>query len=634
MKLRFTLQIKLLILIIGVTALVSTILIVQSLVREREIFQTHFKDKATTLALSFDASIGSFEELRNSSKLQSTIYKFLWLYPELVKISIGLPTSTGIEIIASNRAEEIGKNFPKETFEVYQTGKVLSRVLISSEGTKFFSLFTPIHIGGQRAGVYEIVLSLEAEEKAIAARQREVTLTLVGSFFVLILLLSLSFRRMIILPLVEVKKGLEKFKAGDLSWRIIPKSEDEIGDLSRGFNEMAENIERFNQRLKEKLAEATKDLQIKIKELEETRIALMNMLEDIEEARKGAEEEKNKTLAIIENFADGLLVFDKEGKLSLINPQAEQFFGVKSVEVVGKSILELGIFPSIKPIVEIIGKEIRGVFRKEVQIKGSLILEITTIPIMREEEKLGSLIILHDVTREKEIERMKTEFVSISAHQLRTPLSAIKWTLKMFLDGDLGKITKEQREFLEKTYKSNERMINLINDLLNVTRIEEGRYLYRPVLADIVPICQSVIDSYKEEIEKKKLKFEFKRPKELPKVRVDIEKISLAIQNLLENAILYNLPGGKVEISLKLKENKIEFSIKDTGIGIPKDQQKRVFTKFFRAPNAMRMETEGSGLGLFITKNIIEAHGGEIWFESEEGKGTTFYFTLPVARKT
>jgi signal transduction histidine kinase len=301
--------------------------------------------------------------------------------------------------------------------------------------------------------------------------------------------------------------------------------------------------------------------------------------------------------------------------------------------VIGKSILELSQFPGFKPIAEVVGEEMKGIFRKEFPIREDLILEVTTAPIMREEEKIGTLMILHDVTREKMIERMKTEFVSISAHQLRTPLSAIKWTLKMFLDGDLGELTKEQREFLEKTYKSNERMINLINDLLNVTRIEEGRYLYRPVLADIVPICQSVIDSYKDEIEKKNLKFEFKKPKELPKVRVDIEKISLAIQNLLENAILYNLPGGKIEISLELKENKVEFSIKDTGIGIAKDQQSRVFTKFFRAPNAMRMETEGSGLGLFITKNIIEAHGGEIWFESEEGKGSTFYFTLPVGEK-
>jgi two-component system sensor histidine kinase VicK len=362
--------------------------------------------------------------------------------------------------------------------------------------------------------------------------------------------------------------------------------------------------------------------------------ALLNILEDVEEARMKAEEEKTKTLAIVNNFSDGLLFFDEDEKISLVNPQAEIFFKLKAENLIGKSFLELASFPEFKPLVSLLGGKLRAAFRKELALREDLILEVSVIPIISGEKKIGNLIIFHDVTREKILDRIKTEFVSISAHQLRTPLSAIKWTLKMFLDGDLGELTKEQREFLEKTYKSNERMINLINDLLNVTRIEEGRYLYKPVLTDIVQICQSVIDSYKEEIEKKNLKFKFKKPKELPKVRVDIEKISLAIQNLLENAIRYNKVGGEIEVVLKEKEKEIEFSIRDTGIGIPKDQQHRVFTKFFRAANAMRMETEGSGLGLYITKNIIEAHGGEIWFESEEGKGTTFYFTLPVASYT
>jgi len=229
---------------------------------------------------------------------------------------------------------------------------------------------------------------------------------------------------------------------------------------------------------------------------------------------------------------------------------------------------------------------------------------------------------------------MKTEFVSIAAHQLRTPLSAIKWTLRMVLDGDFGPITEEQRDFMEKTYKSNERMITLINDLLNVSRIEEGRFLYKPILTDIESVVQFVIDSYKEEIEKRKIKFEFKKPeKKLPKVMLDVEKMRLAIQNLLENAIRYTQPEGRVTASLKYVKKEIEFSIKDTGIGIPKDQQERIFTKFFRGGNAIRLETKGSGLGLFIVKNIIEAHGGKIWFESKEGKGTTFYFTLPVKEK-
>ncbi|PIR01808.1 MAG: hypothetical protein COV63_03045 [Candidatus Nealsonbacteria bacterium CG11_big_fil_rev_8_21_14_0_20_37_68] len=232
------------------------------------------------------------------------------------------------------------------------------------------------------------------------------------------------------------------------------------------------------------------------------------------------------------------------------------------------------------------------------------------------------------------IERMKTEFVSLSAHQLRTPLSAIKWTLRMLLDGDLGEITKEQKEYIGKTYESNERMIDLINDLLNVTRIEEGRYLYEPTLTDFQAIVQFVINSFKEEIKKKRIKFEFKKTEEkLPEVKVDVEKMRLAVQNLLNNAISYTPSGGEVTISLKYDKDKIEVAVKDTGIGIPQDQQERVFSKFFRATNAIRKETKGTGLGLYIAKNIIEAHGGKIWFESKEDKGSTFYFTLPVEKR-
>jgi len=231
------------------------------------------------------------------------------------------------------------------------------------------------------------------------------------------------------------------------------------------------------------------------------------------------------------------------------------------------------------------------------------------------------------------VERIKTEFVSLAAHQLRTPLSAIKWTLDMLLNGDLGEITVEQKDFIGKTYQSNERMINLINDLLDVTRIEEGKYLYRPTLTDLGTIVQFVMNSCKEEVQRKKLNLEFKKPiPKLPKIILDVEKIRLVVQNLLENAIKYTPSGGKITVSLKhLKDKKeAELQVQDTGVGIPKDQQERVFTKFFRAANVMRLDTGGSGLGLFISKNIVEAHGGRIRFESEEGKGTTFYLSLPI----
>ncbi len=382
--------------------------------------------------------------------------------------------------------------------------------------------------------------------------------------------------------------------------------------------------------IREKREKEFKELEAKTRELEWARKGLLNILEDVGKSRREAEEERNKTLAIISNFTDGLLVFDEQKRLSLINPQAEKFLGIKSKKVIGKTISSMGRMLSLKGLVKLLGKEINPIFRKELKVKDDLILEVSVLT-MPKEEQIESLVVLHNITREKLIERMKTEFVSITAHQLRTPLSAIKWTLKMLLEGDLGKITKEQEEFIGKTYQSNERMISLINDLLNVARIEEGRYIYNPVLSDITKLIQSLIDQCKDELNIKNISLEFEKPKKkLPQILIDVEKVNFAVQNLLDNAIRYNRLGGSIKISLKSNKKEIQFSIKDSGVGIPKKQEKRIFTKFFRAANVTRMETEGSGLGLFIVKNIIEAHKGRIWFESKEGKGTIFHFTLPI----
>lgn len=395
-------------------------------------------------------------------------------------------------------------------------------------------------------------------------------------------------------------------------------------------------LEKLAESLEDKVKERTKELQEKVEELEKSRIALLNILEDVEEARGKAEEEKNKTLAVITHLADGLLVFDKENKLLLANHQAEKFLDVKAKEVMGSSVLEIAKFPNLRALMSLLGAEVKGIFRRELAISEKLTLEVSTAPMMPRGEKLGTLVILHDITREKMVERIKTEFVSLAAHQLRTPLSAIKWTLKMLLDGDLGEINEEQKNFIEKSYQSNERMIGLVNDLLNITRIEEGRYLYKPALADFEDVVHFVINSYREEIARKKIVLNLKKPEtKLPRIVMDVEKMRLAVQNLIDNAIKYTLAGGKITILLGYNKDRKEIvsSVKDTGVGIPLDQQARVFTKFFRGANVMRMETEGTGLGLFIAKNIIEAHGGRIWFESEEGKGTTFYFTLPVEKE-
>lgn len=396
---------------------------------------------------------------------------------------------------------------------------------------------------------------------------------------------------------------------------------------------MKQNKNFLSEKTKEDLE---KKIRQKTEELEIARKALVNVLEDAEEAKKGFEEEKNKTRAALVSFIDGLIVFDKNEKITLVNPEAERILGLKEKQVVNKKINQISNFPNLVQLYQALGRKIEWTGQKY-----ELILEkpfkrffqVLVTPVAVKKEVVGMMVILHDITRDKEIDRLKTEFVSIAAHQLRTPLSAIKWTLRMILDGDVGKISEKQADLLEKGYQSNERMITLINDLLNVARIEEGRFIYNLAPRSLEKIIQGIIDASKQSIKDKKLKIVFNKPKKpLPKVEVDEEKIRLLIQNLLDNAIRFNKPGGQVTVLIKCDKMNIEVMIKDTGIGIPNSQQNRIFTKFFRADNAIISETEGTGLGLFICKNIIEAHGGKIWFESKEGQGVTFWFTLPVSK--
>ena len=376
------------------------------------------------------------------------------------------------------------------------------------------------------------------------------------------------------------------------------------------------------------------ELLTKSEDLRKVRAALLNVLEDTDELRRSAVDERNKTMAIIENITDGVILLNKKKQIEIINSPATELFNIGKKEAIGKcfvDLLDIENIPEIKKI--LIDKDrIRNIYREEVATLDSHQLEITSVVLKDEIEEKGFLIIIHDVTKEKLIEKMKTEFVSVAAHQLRTPLSAIKWTIRMILDGDAGEINEEQRELLEQTYISNERMIRLINDLLDVSRIEEGRLLYDQKDARIEDVIDSVIEASQEMLRNKNMVLEVNK-KETPKVRIDKEKIGVVIQNLLENAIKYTEQGGKIKITLDNDEKNVIFKIEDSGVGIPKSQQDRIFTKFFRAENVTRMETNGTGLGLYTTKNIVQAHKGQIWFESEENKGTTFYFTIPINNK-
>lgn len=228
--------------------------------------------------------------------------------------------------------------------------------------------------------------------------------------------------------------------------------------------------------------------------------------------------------------------------------------------------------------------------------------------------------------------KLKSEFVSVASHQLRTPLSSFKWSLSLLLSGRLGILPKKQLEYLEILKLNTDRMIKLVSDLLSVSRIEEGKIKIKPQPLQLEELARKEIKVMIPFAESSNVQIKFRFPKGLPPVQADPQLTPIVIQNLLSNAIQYIAnKKGLVEVELKKKNDKfMQFLIKDNGVGIPKHQQGQVFQKFFRADNVLKYKTAGTGLGLFISKAIIESCKGKIWFKSKEGVGTTFYFTLPI----
>jgi len=227
---------------------------------------------------------------------------------------------------------------------------------------------------------------------------------------------------------------------------------------------------------------------------------------------------------------------------------------------------------------------------------------------------------------------VKSDIVSVSVHQIRTSLSALKWVIKMFLDGDLGKLNTEQENLMSKAYEINERAINKVSELL-LTNKSENIAEKKPVFEkiDLLELIDSCIFDFFGEAHARGIEIIFLTPEKKPReVRADKEKLRIVLQNLIENGIKYNNPNGKIFVSLKEENEMIEVSIKDTGMGISEDGKKKIFEKFYRDPEAEKKESVGSGIGLFDTKKIIEEHGGKIWFESQKDDGTTFFFTIPI----
>ena len=381
-------------------------------------------------------------------------------------------------------------------------------------------------------------------------------------------------------------------------------------------------------------------------ELEKTKRVMLNVLEDVQEERSRAESlafDLEKFKIALDGTSDHVVITDSNGIALYANAGLKRITGFSPEEVLGKKVgtkelwggkMSPEFYEDLWRTIKIEKKPFVGEITNK-RKDGTPYQALSSIsPIMNKHGVLEFFIgIERDITKEKEIDSAKTEFVSLASHQLRTPLSAINWYTEMLLSEDAGAITDMQREYLGEVSRGSRRMVELVNALLNVSRIELGTFAVQPEPTDVVELARDVINELKSKILEKKLRIEEVYAENLPKMMVDPKLTRIVFQNLLTNAVKYTPEEGKISISIAMSADETMFTIavSDTGYGIPKEDQSRIFTKLFRASNIREKETDGTGLGLYIIKSIIEHSGGTVTFESEEGKGTTFTLTLPVS---
>jgi len=362
---------------------------------------------------------------------------------------------------------------------------------------------------------------------------------------------------------------------------------------------------------------------------------LLTVIRDITERKKAEESiqrDRNQLEAILSSLAEGIVVRDTGNRIILMNLAAEQMLGLRIEDVLGEEADNYLVVKK-KDIEEVERKEAVGeVVAPLIRKGGDKVLSINVRIIKTADgQRLGAVCAIRDITELAKVDQMKTEFVSMVSHELRTPLTSIKGYVDLVVDGKAGEINETQREFLGIVQSNTDRLVALINDLLDVSRIESGKIHLNITVVPIDGLIREVATSLRNQIEEKKLSLELAIPREPIKVRGDCARISQVLTNLLSNAYKFTPEGGKISVCAKATDGRVQVDVTDTGIGISDQDQKKLFTKFFRADSTITREVGGTGLGLNIAKSIVEMHGGKIWVESEVGKGSTFSFTLPAA---
>lgn len=438
-------------------------------------------------------------------------------------------------------------------------------------------------------GVIRLAENLDSvEEKLAAARGNVIHMSVSAGLAGLAILLWISF--LVRRRLEELTDTAQQLSEGRYQARVLSHSQDEFGTLGQAFNFLAEKIQTTVEALSR---------------------------------------DKTQLAAILSNMVEGVVAVDRSGRILAINPSLQRLFSLQETDAIGQPFLDVLRHSQLDDLIrqvlrhgEIRTEEVRTFEPVE------RLFEAHAVPLRVEGAQEGALLVLHDITRIRQLEQIRREFVANVSHELRTPLASIKGfaeTLKMGAVDDKA----NRMEFLSSIERQAEQMTLLIDDLLDLAAIESGKRAPQPSRVDLAELTREVINSLRPLAERRGVKLILPESPAPAPVNADLAQMKQVLINLIDNAVKFNREGGSVKISFDIQDDRLTVHVIDTGMGIPSQALPRVFERFFRVDKARSKELGGTGLGLAIVKHIIEAHHGTVGVESREGQGSTFHFSLP-----
>ncbi len=518
----------------------------------------------------------------------------------------------------------------------------------------FQSIMTHIDLKGHLdyGGNDWILVLEESIESVIGAINKSAGNVAVLTFTAMLLfsaVMVFSLRKYVIYPLAIFSDTSRRIVEGNKDLRVPDwNRKDEIGILAKNFNYMVDGFQSISRDLEARVHEKTFQLErelelseYKTDALEKSRAATLNLLEDVsvEKERSAALVlELNKFELAVENAYEQIVISDPDGVVIYANKAAERITGYSRGEIIGsRPSLWGGQMP--KEFYEKMWKTIktdRKVFLGQLRNRrksGEIYdVDMQISPIIDGAGDIKFFVAIErDITEQKKLEDARTNFISVASHQLRTPLTSIKWISEILMSGDVGPVNDKQNEFINDLYISSNRMIELVNSLLNIARIESTQLRVKAEKVNFPDLYANVIKEFELAISGRRHSIALEMGEGASELRSDPRLLYEILKNIISNSIKYTKDGGIIKVRVEKQGGKTVISVRDNGIGIPKSQQDRLFTKFFRADNAVKINTDGTGLGMYIVRNLMDLLNGKIWFESEEDKGTAVFLSLPEA---